>query len=137
MNHMEWKEQIGLLMDNELPEASTPLLFGHLAECIECRHYFLRSQTIHNAAQRLERAPVPEALDKKFGVLSMGAQPQKTPERTITLSVPSLVYSLGTMVMLTFFIYLLGSLQEKSLAAQYRHSMSGPGAYQQSSSQMN
>jgi hypothetical protein len=122
MNHDINKEQISQLLDNELAGGFVQPLFQHLAECEECRTFFLRANAIQEAAKGLKPVSVPGEIDRKFSVLAIGDQRSTILNRTITISIPSVIMSVGALIMMTLCIYIIGSIQEKNLTAQYQRS---------------
>ncbi|NUN69366.1 MAG: zf-HC2 domain-containing protein [Bacteroidetes bacterium] len=123
MKHRSTKEEISLLIDNELTLPQQRELFLHMAECDDCRTFFLHLSSIRSAAGRMAAGTVPEELDRAFSALAMGSQRGITRSATVTLSLRSVVYSIGAVIMMTLFIYAAGTIQEENLAQQYKQSI--------------
>ena len=133
MDHQSIQEQVSQFLDNELPTSMLQPMFQHLSECDVCRTFFVNSNTIHDTAQKIKEENAPEPLDRKFVALGMTKAISKFQNRSLTIPVPSVVYSIGTVIVMTLFIYIVGSLQEKNLLSQYRQTMSYTGQFRISS----
>lgn len=126
MNCRTTQEHTSLWLDEELPPEELTPLFAHLAGCELCRDFLTRAKAVHHAAQRMNVIAAPELLDKKFGVLAMGIERQHPSGKTVTISVPSVLYSVGAAVMMLLFIYVFGSYQERNIASQYQQPVNWP-----------
>lgn len=122
MNCQTSKEQISQLLDNELPKEFLQPLFRHLGECEECGKFFLQTKEIHDSAKTLEYITVPNEIDQKFAVLGMEQQ-QSVLSRKFTVSVSSVIASVGAVIAMVLFIYVSGTIQEKQIAAQYQQAI--------------
>lgn len=123
MNCQNYQEQISQLLDNELPAGELQPMFRHLSECEECRKFFMQTKTIHDSVRGMEYVVTPNEIDQKFAVLAMGQKQQSLLSRQFTISVPSVIYSIGAVIVLSVFIYVSGTIQEKYIAEQYRQTM--------------
>ncbi len=123
MNCQTSKEYISQFLDNELSQNFLQPLFLHLGECDECRNFFVQVKSIHDSVKKLSYLPVPESLDQKFSVLGLVKKNEPLMNRKLTVSVPSAIYSLCALVVITLFMYSVGSYQEKSMASQYRQTI--------------
>lgn len=118
MNHQTIQEQIGLLIDDALDTEEQSMVFRHLSECEECRTFFQRTQRLSRAMHRLPDVPVPHALDLKFSMLGAGLQ-----ERPAS-PVRSAVVSIGAVLLMSFFIYIIGTVQAEATLQQYQSTVS-------------
>jgi len=123
MNHQSNKESISLLIDNELSPQQQRELFLHMAECDDCRTFFLHASVIRHAAGSMAAVSVPDELDRKFSALAMESKRSAIGSASVTVSLPSILYSLGAVIMMTVFVYVVGTIQEESLAQQYKQSI--------------
>lgn len=122
MNHQTIQEQISLLIDNELHAEEQSSVFRHLSECGECRTYFQRTQRVSRAMHQLPDRSVPRSMDQKFGILGAGLQERPT------VSVRSAVVSIGAVLLMTVFIYIIGTAQAEVGMQQY-HSTVSPAPF--------
>ncbi len=136
MNCQTTKEQISQLLDNELHSEELQPMFQHLSECEECRTFFLHTKEIHDSTKSLEYVAAPKAIDQKFAVLGMGQQ-QSFLSRKFTISVSSVITSVGAVIALVLFIYVSGTIQEKQIAEQYRQTINLSMPYGAGSSDRN
>ncbi len=118
MNHQTIHEQISLLIDDALDAEEQSTVFRHLSECEECRTFFQRTQRVSRAMQRLTDTPVPEAMDQKFGILGAGLQVRPTG------SLRSALVSVGAVLVMTVFIYIIGTVQAEGGMQQYHSTVS-------------
>ena len=123
MDHQSFQEQISQFMDNELPKEQQQALFRHLSECELCREFFSDTKTIHDTVKELAYDPVPHEMDRKFEVLGMKETASHFRNRTLTISIPTAVYSIGAVIMMTLFMYVVGNIQEKNLSDQFLQSV--------------
>lgn len=89
MNHENIQQQISQFMDNELPKEQHREMFMHLAECEECREFFVESKKIHDAVHTLVDEPFPAEMDRKFSVLRLGNGDHPYAAQKMLVSIPS------------------------------------------------
>lgn len=119
MNHEHIREQVSLLLDQELPDDAQRALLLHLAECRECRSFFRSVNTVRAALQRRRVDIVPSELDRRFGILAMH-------ERSIARSVqqfPQWMMSVGIALFMVLGVYLIGNFRQEELLEHYRRSL--------------
>jgi len=123
MNCQTTKEQISQFLDNELHDEELQPMFHHLGECEECRKFFLQAKEICDSAKTLEYLTAPNEIDQKFAVLGMEQKQKSILSRQFTISVSSVISSVGAVIVILLFIYVSGTIQEKQIAEQYRQTM--------------
>lgn len=69
-------------------------------------------------------APIPDELDRKFSLLSYGISRQPMLKRTVSISLPSMLFSVGVLFFMSVFIYLFSTIQGERYASQYRQTFS-------------
>ncbi len=106
MSHENIQEQISQFMDNELPKQQHRELFMHLAECEECREFFVEMKKIHDASNKLIDERFPLEMDRKFDVLTMASRTSPAIPHVITLSLPSAILSGMLIVMMSLLLFL-------------------------------
>ena len=89
MNHENIQQQISQFMDNELPKERQRELFIHLAECEECREFFVESKKIRDIVHALVDEPIPAEMDRKFSVLRLGNGDHPYVAQKMMVSIPS------------------------------------------------
>ena len=115
MNHQNIQEQISQFMDNELPKEQHRELFLHLAECEPCREFFVVAKKIHDASKALTDEQFPAAMDRRFGVLSMGQTVSNNAPQMITFSMPSAILSGLLIIMMSLLLFLTVSPKQQSI----------------------
>lgn len=113
--------------DNDLTDAEEEMLFLHLSRSQESRTVFAALKTVYGALQHPAAVTYPASLDRKLGALNVGQNVPRPMQKSITISIPSAVYSIGAVVMMSFFIYVVGVIQERNISAKYLHSFNAAG----------
>ncbi|MDD8016863.1 MAG: zf-HC2 domain-containing protein [Bacteroidota bacterium] len=99
------KEYISQFLDNELPQELLQPLFRHLADCGECRTFFVHTKSIHDSVKKLEYVPVPESLDQKFAVLGMEEKKVSVLFKNNFVSIPTAILSVIFAFMISILIF--------------------------------
>jgi anti-sigma factor RsiW len=118
MNHQTIQQQISVLIDDVLDAEEQSTVFRHLSDCEECRTFFQRTQRVSRAMHRLTDSPVPDAMDQKFGILDAGLQVRPT------ASLRSALVSVGAVLLMSVFIYIIGTVQAEGTMQQYHNTVS-------------
>jgi anti-sigma factor RsiW len=111
------------MLDVTLQEELLQELFRHLADCAGCRTYFVHTNAIRNAVRSLPYESAPDILNAKFDVLTIGAEHRFLKERTVSISFPSVLYSVGAAILMGLFIYTVGIFQERNMSMHYQQSV--------------
>ena len=62
----QYQMHIDQLLDHELPEKESPVLFAHLSACSECRDFFRASLQVRAELMNAEPITAPEELDDRM-----------------------------------------------------------------------
>ena len=115
----EYQKMVSALIDIELPDSETEVLFRHMGECIACR-FDLRSQLELRSALKEDVPPVaPQELDGKvFSTVQDQRQresdrpaiPAKIWQRRLSMRVP--------VVAVAVFVFIVGSVVLSAIWAE-------------------
>jgi predicted anti-sigma-YlaC factor YlaD len=98
------QKMISKLIDGEVLQAESAAVFGHLAECTNCRGFYDELQKVSSSLDRLADA-VPEGLIREFRPPSFPSlmRPQTLWSRRIPLRLPVLAL-LVCVILASFFM---------------------------------
>lgn len=78
----QYQMHIGQLLDHELPEKESPVLFAHLSACSECRDFFQASMQVRAELMSAEPITAPDELDDRMRGAGLIPAEQPLPRRT-------------------------------------------------------
>ena len=119
--------------DNEATDAELKELFLHLSESEESRTLFVDMKRVNESLMQKPDFEFPKEIDQKFAVLGMKEKHQPILSRQFTISVSSAIYSVGAVIVMSLFIYVMGAIQEKEIAERYRQTMNISVPYESTS----
>ncbi len=77
-----YQMQIGQLLDHELSEKESPVLFAHLSVCPECRDFFRVSLQVRAELMNAEPITVPDELDDRMRAAGLIPAERPTSRKT-------------------------------------------------------